>query len=112
MNSKFSFIIGTYFHSQNIEKCKKDKIVTLFFPQICQFIISVFQKNSEFLKFFLEILLRKILIDSRKGVFIFIKNKQTTVAGFFKQKIIQLQLFVNNSEFSEIEKLTAINSRS
>ena len=74
MNSKLSFIIGTYFHSQNIEKCKKDKIVTLFFPKFVSLSFLCFRRTQNIWNFFLEILLRKILIDSRKEVFIFIKN--------------------------------------
>ena len=35
-------------------------------------------------------------------------NKQTTKADFFKQKITLPELFVNNYELFEIEKLTVI----
>ena len=37
LNSKHNFVIGTYFHGQNIEQCKKDKIVTLSFPKYVSF---------------------------------------------------------------------------
>ena len=46
-------IIGIYFYSENVEKHKKDKIVTSSFSI---FVISVFQKNSEFLKFSFQLL--------------------------------------------------------
>ena len=67
-NSKHNLIIGTYFHCQNVEKHKKDKIVTLFF-QICQILSSQgARRNSEFLKLSLQYyFLRQI--DNRKGAF-------------------------------------------
>ena len=51
-----------------LNNAKKIKFNT-FFSEICQFIISVFQKISDFLKIFLAKLISKILIDNRKGVF-------------------------------------------
>ena len=68
-------IIGTYSQSQNVEKHKKDKIVTLSFPKIVNFYhFSVPELRIS--ENFFAILLTKILTDSRKQVFIFIKNKK------------------------------------
>ena len=50
-----------------LNNAKKIKLNT-FFSQICQFIISVFQKISESENFIAK-LISKILIDNRKGVF-------------------------------------------
>ena len=81
-------IIGTYSHSQNVEKHKKDKIVTLSFPKIVNFYhFSVPELRISENVF--AILLTKILTD-RKQVFIFIKNKKDKknkqLGQFFKQK--------------------------
>ena len=69
-------IIQTYFHGQNFEKQKKDKIVTLSFPKFVSFHQSSVQEELRICEIFFTILLTKILIDNRKGVFYLIKNKK------------------------------------
>ena len=80
-----------YFHDQNVEKHKKDKIEYCLFPNLSVFIISVFQKNSKFLKFSLQYGFLRYYLTTEKDLFICIKNKkrwkwQTTKAGLFSQK--------------------------
>ena len=75
-----------------ILKNKKDKIVTLSFPKFVSFHQSNAQEELRICEIFFTILLTKILIDNRKGVFYLIKNKKdkklTNNRGrFFKQKI-------------------------
>ena len=101
-------IIGTYSHSQNVEKHKKDKIVTLSFPKIVNFYhFSVPELRISENVF--AILLTKILTD-RKQVFIFIKNKKDKKTNnwdsFLSRKITFPWLLVNNYGLSGIEKLT------
>ena len=76
LSSKHSFIIVTYFHSQNVEKHKKDKTVTLSFPKFVSFYHLSVPEGLRISKIFFAILHTKILIDNRKGFFIFIKNKK------------------------------------
>ena len=79
LNSKYNFIIRTYFHVQNVEKHKKVKIVTLFFLKFvsfCYFIVPEKLRISEILFAGLH---TKILIGNRKGVFLSKqKNKKIT----------------------------------
>ena len=63
-------IIQTYFHGQNFEKQKKDKIVTLSFPKFVSFHQLRFQEELRIFEIFFAILHTKILIDNRKGVFL------------------------------------------
>ena len=51
LNSKHNLIIGTYFHGQNVEKLKKDKIVALCFPRFFSFHHLSLQEETEFLKY-------------------------------------------------------------
>ena len=44
-----TYIVVTYFHGQNVEKHKKDKLVTLSSPKFVSFL---FPEDSEFLKFY------------------------------------------------------------
>ena len=62
-------LIRAYFHSQNFEKHKKDKIVKLSFPKFPSSYQLSIQKKSESLKYYLQLFLTKIFIDTRKGVF-------------------------------------------
>ena len=94
-SSEHSFIIVTYFHGQNAEKLKKDKIVTLSFPKCVSFYHLSVPEGLRISKIFFAILHTKILIDNRKGFFLSLsktKNikKQTTKAGVFKQTITLL----------------------
>ena len=59
-----------------ILKNKKDKIVTLSFPKFISFHQSSVQEELRICVIFFTILLTKILIDNRKGVFYLIKNKK------------------------------------
>ena len=59
-----------------ILKNKKDKIVTLSFPKFVSFHQSSVQEELRICEIFFTILLTKILIDNRKGVFYLIKNKK------------------------------------
>ena len=59
-----------------ILKNKKDKIVTLSFPKFISFHQSSVQEELRICEIFFTILLTKILIDNRKGVFYLIKNKK------------------------------------
>ena len=65
----------TYFHGQNVEKHKKDKIVTLSFPKFVSFYHLSVPEGLRISEIFFAILHTKI-IDKRKGFFIFIKNKK------------------------------------
>ena len=65
----------TYFLGQNVEKHKKDKIAIFFFPKsVCFYHFSV-PTGLRISKIFFTVWHTKILIDNRKGFFIFIKNK-------------------------------------
>ena len=67
--SKYNLITGTYFHGKNVEKCKKDKIVTLSFPKFVSFYHFSVPEELRISEVFFAILLTQILIDNRKGVF-------------------------------------------
>ena len=54
LNSRHNFIIGTYCHGQNVEKHKKDKIVTLSFPKFVGFYHFSVPEELKFLKFSLQ----------------------------------------------------------
>ena len=76
LNSKHNLIIGIYFHSQDVEKHKKDKIVTLSFRKFVDFYHFSVPEELRISDMFFAILLTKILIDNRKRVLTFIKNKK------------------------------------
>ena len=61
----------TYFHGQNVEKHKKDKIVTLSFPKFVSFYHLSVPEGPRISEILFAILHTKI-----KGFFIFIKNKK------------------------------------
>ena len=63
-------------HGQNVEKLKKDKIVTLSFTKFVSFYHLSVPEGLGISKIFFAILHTKILIDKRKGFFVFIKNKK------------------------------------
>ena len=74
MNYQHSFIIRTYFHSQNVEKHQTNKFVTLCIPEFVSFYHFSVPEDFRFSEFFFAILLTKITI---KGTFyIYIKNKK------------------------------------
>ena len=79
LNSKYNFIIRTYFHVQNVEKHKKDKIVTLFFLKFVSFCYSNVPEKLRISEILFAGLYTKILIGNRKGVFLLKqKNKKIT----------------------------------
>ena len=57
-------------------KNKKDKIVTFSFPKFVSFYHLIVPEGLRFSEVFFAILDTKMLIDNRKGFFIFIKNKK------------------------------------
>ena len=65
-----------YFHGQNVEERKNDKIVTLSFPKFISFYHFSVPEELGISEIFFAILLTKILIDNREGVFIFSKTKK------------------------------------
>ena len=69
LNPEHSFIIVTYFHIQNVEKHKKDKIVTLSFPKFVSFYHLSVPEGLRVSEIFFATLHTKILIDNRKEVF-------------------------------------------
>ena len=76
LSSKHSFIIVTYFHGQNVEKHKKDKIVTLSFPKFVSFYHLSVPEGLRISKIFFAILHTKLIMDYRKGFLYLIKNKK------------------------------------
>ena len=93
-SSEHSFIIVTYFHGQNAEKLKKDKIVTLSFPKCVSFYHLSVPEGLRISEIFFAILHTKILIDIRKVAF-YLYQKQKRLKNnkqgrFFKQKITLL----------------------
>ena len=75
LRSEHSFIIETYFHGQNVEKHKKDKIVTLPFPKFVSFCHLDVPQELRISEIFFAILHAKILIDNIKGVFYFYQKQ-------------------------------------
>ena len=69
LSSEHSFIMVTYFHDQNVEKHKKDKIVTLSFPKLFSFYHLSVPERLRISEIFFAILHTKILIDDWKGFF-------------------------------------------
>ena len=63
-----------YFHHQNVEKCKNDKIVTFSFPKFVSFYHCSVPEELWIPGVFFAILMIKILIGSRKGVFYLYEN--------------------------------------
>ena len=64
LSFKHNFIIKTYSHSQTVEKCKKDKIVTLSFPKSVSFYHFSVPEELKISEIFFTIFLTKILIDN------------------------------------------------
>ena len=62
-------ILGTYFHSQNVDKHKKGKIVTLSFPKFVDFYHVSVPGELKISETLFTIYLTKILINNRKRVF-------------------------------------------
>ena len=60
----------------NMLKDKKDKIVTLSFPKFVSFYHLSVQEELRISEIFLAILLTKILIDNRKGVFFLYQKRK------------------------------------
>ena len=63
-------MILTYFHSQNVEKQKKHKIVTLSFPKFISFYQLGVPEGLGISEIFFAILHTKIIVDNRKGFFL------------------------------------------
>ena len=62
-------ILGTYFHSQNVDKHKKGKIVTLPFPKFVDFYHVSVPGELKISETLFTMYLTKILINNRKRVF-------------------------------------------
>ena len=62
-------ILGTYFHSQNVDKHKKGKTVTLSFPKFVDFYHVSVPGELKISETLFTIYLTKILINNRKRVF-------------------------------------------
>ena len=68
-------IIRTCFHGQNVEKRKKDKIVTLYFPKFVSFYHLSSKEELRFSEIFLAISLTKVLIDKKRSFLSFSKTR-------------------------------------
>ena len=79
--------MGTYFHSQNFENHKKDKIVTLSFCKFVNFYHVSVPEELRISVIFFAILLTKIL-TTEKEFFVFIKNKKDKTIRLKDKKII------------------------
>ena len=82
-------IIETYFHGQNVQKHKKDKIITHSFPKSVSFRhLSVQELRTS--EIFFGILLVRYSLAAEKEFFIFIKNKKdkkvNNWVGFLSRK--------------------------
>ena len=62
-------ILGTYFHSQNVDKHKKGKIVTLSFAKSVDFYHVSVPGELKISETLFTMYLTKILINNRKRVF-------------------------------------------
>ena len=67
--SIYNLITGMYYHQQNVKKCRNDKIVTLSFPKFVSFYHCSAPEELRIHGIFFAIVLIKILIGNRKGVF-------------------------------------------
>ena len=83
-------IIETYFHGQNVQKHKKDKIITHSFPKSVSFRHLSVQEELRTSEIFFGILLVRYSLAAEKEFFIFIKNKKdkkvNNWVGFLSRK--------------------------
>ena len=103
LNSKHNFH-GIIFMIKMLKNIKKIRMKYFLFHNLSAFIISVFQKNSEFLKFSLRYGFLRNYLTTEKDLFIFIKNKKRWMMSLINDSHV---IFLEN--LNEIKKLKVLN---